>query len=121
MKKKNVSILLLAIMLFQGCVVYQPQPVSLHGARYLGKVKVITKEGEVNKYKSIVLKDSIYFGSKGQILTPLDPEQISIILLQDITKSKSRTSLLVSTIIIASLAFVTVALISAFFQAIGTI
>ena len=121
MKKKTISVVLLAAIFLQSCVAYQKNPVSLHGARYLGRVKITSINGDISRYKVIELQDSIYVGIKGKDVTPLDADQILNIQLQDVTKSKSQTSLIISTMIIAALALVAITLIVALFTAIGTI
>lgn len=119
--KKSLSIILLATILLQSCVAYHRTSVSLHDARYLGKVKITTTSGAIVKYKNIEIQDSIYFGIRGKNVTPLDAGQIATIQLQDITKSKSQTGILVTVITVSILTIVGIILVSAFFAAIAAI
>ena len=59
---KHISIILLATILLQSCVVYQKNSVPLSEACDEGKVKVISKTGEELKFKNIFQKDSNYYG-----------------------------------------------------------
>ena len=87
--KKVVSIFLLATLHFQSCVVYQKMPVPIKEAYERGSgVKIISKLGDRFIFNGIYVKDSIYYGVKGDNLVRLDTTQISGIYLQDNKKTK---------------------------------
>ena len=96
--KKSVSILLLAALLFQSCVVYQKTSVSISEATDSGKVMVVDDLG-THKYKSIELNNGFYYGLNTPdtltIKMPIYVDKITAIYLKDIKKSKKRTKGLV--------------------------
>jgi len=89
---KYFYIFLFYIIFFQGCVVYQPMPVSIDNAPYSGRVKVISNQGDVIYYRSIVMVDTSYYGIKGSIRIHLDSTQVSSIFLEDHYLSSKKTN-----------------------------
>ena len=109
--KKLISIILLATILLQSCVVYQKTSVSLSEASDMGKAKVKPTYGKHIRYKKIYLNltDSTYYGVRGGVDTPLYPAQISTIQLQNIKMSRWTTAIvLVSFSVVVTLSFVAV-------------
>ena len=63
--KKSISIVLLATILLQSCVVNQKTSISLKEAYdNKSKVKVTTTQKDKFHFHQILLKDSIYYGAK---------------------------------------------------------
>ncbi len=106
---KNLALLLIVIILSQGCVVYQPTAVPLSEAHDKGRVKVITNSGDEIRYKNIELEDGIFYvvhkeriknDVKGyewvEKRTILNSDTISSVYLKDYKKSKNKTVLLVA-------------------------
>ena len=60
--KKSVSLVLLATILLQSCVVYQKTPVPLSESYDKGNVKVITKTDKKLQFNKIIQKDSLHYG-----------------------------------------------------------
>ncbi len=84
---KSISIILLATILLESCVFYQKTTVSLKEAQDIGKVKLTTTHGEVYIFKSIILRDSLYFGVNKNAQQVLYESKISSIYLQNMKKS----------------------------------
>ena len=95
MTKQVISIALLATILLQSCVAYQSTSRSINEAKNMGKVKVISTVGNNQSFKNIYLKDSIYFGLRGNQEIRLNPAEISGIYLKDYKKSRTQTNVLV--------------------------
>ena len=97
MSVKYFYIFLFCIIFFQGCVVYQPIPVSIDNASNSGRVKVISNQGDVIYYRSIVMVDSSYYGIRGSIKIPLDSIQVNSIFLEDryLSNMKTNNSILI--------------------------
>lgn len=92
--KKSISIILLAILISQGCVtIYQKTPVTWAEVSNKGKLKIETVKGKEIKYINIEMNDSDYYGVKGKKKIKLDTSLISNIYLKDIKKSKLQTTL----------------------------
>ena len=85
--KNSVSFILLATILLESCVFYQKTAVSLKEAQDMGKVKVITTHGAVYIFKTIVLRDSLYFGVNENNQQVLYEGEISSIYPQNMKKS----------------------------------
>ena len=92
--KKSISIVLLATILLQSCVVYQKAPVPISESIEKGKAKVITKTGTKFKFKNIILEDEKYFGIQGKNKILIGTEGISAIYLKDINKSETLGALI---------------------------
>lgn len=91
--KKSVSLFLFATILLQSCVAYHSTPLPIDQAYERGGgVKIISKLGDRYIFNGIYLKDSIYYGVKGDELVRLDTAQILSIYLQDVKKSKNQTT-----------------------------
>lgn len=101
MTKQLISITLLATILLQSCVAYHSTSTSINEAKYMGKVKVISTVGNNQSFKNIYLKDSIYFGMRGNKEIRLNPAEISGIYLKDFKKSRTQTNVLVVGIVTA--------------------
>ena len=95
MTKQLISITLLATILLQSCVAYHSTSTSIKEAKYMGKVKVISAVGNSKSFKNIYLKDSVYFGIRGNKEIRLNQSEISGIYLKDYNKSRTQTSVLV--------------------------
>ena len=95
MTKQLMSITLLATILLQSCVAYNSSSTSINQAKNMGKVKVISTFGNNKSYKNIYLKDSLYFGLRGNKEIRLNPAEISGIYLKDYKKSRTQTNVLV--------------------------
>ena len=117
--KKPVSIVLLATMLLQSCVVYQKNPVPLSEALDKDKVKVITNTNEKLKFKKVIQKDSIYYGVNNkklkndygayewtEITYQLMDSEIESIFLKDKSRSVWATVGLIPAAIVASVSLV---------------
>ena len=102
--KKPISIVLLATMLLQSCVVYQKTPISLSESYDKGNVKVITKTDKKLKFNKIIQKDSLYYGFNRKkqkidddiyewvdITQQLKVDEIRAIYLKDQNRSTSAT------------------------------
>ena len=86
--KQIVAYIFSALILFQGCTVYNSVPVSIdHAVQHELKVKVRNKDGEKFKFKRIGLENGNYYGAKkvkGTIIkTPLNKKAISSIKEKD--------------------------------------
>lgn len=104
MIKKVITYTPLLLILFQSCVVYHRQSVSLYQASNAGKVKITTNMGEKLIAASIYSEDSIYY-AKFRIRiknengdhkweennTIINSKDISTIQLKNIEKSKRKT------------------------------
>ena len=89
MDKRALIVLLIAFIFLHSCVVYQKTPVPIDEAYERGSgVKIIGKLGDRTIFNGIYVKDSIYYGVKGDNLVRLDTAQISGIYLQDNKKTK---------------------------------
>ena len=67
-------------------------PVSINEASDSGRAKVVSNCGDVIYYRSIVIKDSSYYGVKGKTEVLLDPTEIHSIHLKDQVLSKKKTN-----------------------------
>ena len=100
MKATNIiALLLLFVIMFQSCVVYQKTPVSnFHDAAGTSKTKAIRSDGKKYKLSFIKELNGVYTGSlryrSGEI--QLDPNDYQI-YLKDRKKSKTRTTILALT------------------------
>ena len=92
MKKKTISIVLLATILMQSCVVYRKSPTSLDYAVNTGRVKVKSKSGQKFIFKNIIVRDSIYYGVKGKKEETLYEAQILGVYLHDTETSKMKSN-----------------------------
>lgn len=100
-----LSMLLSCAFLFQSCVVYQKNPVSLvEAAEQRNRTRITTSNQGTLKYAFIVRENGVFYGVKMQggkaIQTPLSEEEILEIRLQDNTSSKWAT---ISVAILATL------------------
>ena len=93
MKKKNISVLLLATILLQSCVAYQKTSVPLDVASNNGYVKVTNTIGKSFEFHHIESTDSIYYGVRKGERTKLDEAQLIGIYLQDKKKSTWLTTI----------------------------
>ena len=58
MKSQTTLYLLILLILFQSCVTYQKVPILLSEAHGRGKVKVISKSGEIKIFKNKIHTDT---------------------------------------------------------------
>ena len=89
--KKSISIVLLATILLQSCVVYQKSPSSIEQAYDKGKVKVVNTVGTNFVFENMVMDGETYIGLDGKERIKIDTTQVSAIYLKDVKKSKNRT------------------------------
>ncbi len=101
----KIILLVISIVFFQSCVVYNNPSVSLSEATNKGKVKLYDTNGYTYKFTNIEKIDSIYYGigreyiSETEYITkldskmPLDSVMVSEIYIKNIKKSKTRTVL----------------------------
>jgi len=85
---RGLASLLSALLLFQSCVVYHKNPTTLANASGKAlKTRVTSANGETANYKYISFEDSQYYGinqKSGNIVrTPLNPENISKVVIQN--------------------------------------
>ena len=100
------SIILIPIILSQGCIVYHKEPVTLDQAigNDKGRVKIIANNEKVILLDSLYYKDEVLYGllynSKKDILSEviINPESVAYVYLKD--KSKSRKDTIAACIII---------------------
>ena len=104
---KSTFQLVLIVVLFQSCVVYNKTSVPLSKAVGQGKVKITAIDGQLYKFKNIVLYDSVYYGMGREYIskttfishegakTPIDSTKVKSILIKDTRKSKNRTVIFV--------------------------
>ena len=104
MIKKILAYTLLLLILFQSCVVYHRQSVSLYQASNAGKVKITTNRGKKILATIIYSEDSIYYATYknkikndngdnewGENNTIINSKDISTIQLKNIKKSMRKT------------------------------
>ena len=83
-RKLGIYPVLLAILLFQSCAVYQRAPVSLSEASLAQtRVKVINTSGDKISFRKIIAEDSLFYGMAGSKKIILSPAQINSIYLKD--------------------------------------
>ena len=83
-----LSVLLMALMLLQGCVVYHKTPSTLEQAAQVPvRTKVTNLQGEKTKYRYIQREDGIYYGVKKQdremVRTPLEAGELEKIQVKN--------------------------------------
>lgn len=88
---KQLSLLLVLIMLFQGCVSYGP-PVTMNEAvRKTEKTKVKFANDEIYRYDYVILEDSVYYGvksHKGELIkSKIDMDNIYNVRLYSETRT----------------------------------
>ncbi|MCF6360878.1 MAG: hypothetical protein L3J29_08980 [Cyclobacteriaceae bacterium] len=101
--KCNSAYLLIIVIFIQSCVAYQTAPSAFNSVIDKGPVKLVDYQGRVYKFKSVGLKDGMYFGT-GNVyadlkftVTPdgaissLDSAKFDGIYLKDIKKSKRQS------------------------------
>ncbi len=111
MKKIVFSFVLIHLVLFQSCVVYQTTPTPIYESVDKGKVKIISKTGEISTFRCIELIDSIYFGFNRQqqknemgiskwieVKVPLNGDQLLFYLKDKKISNKQTVFLVISTI-----------------------
>ena len=106
-----ISLILSVTILFQGCSVYRSNQISLEqAAAKESKVKIVSKNNNIDKFLRIILEDGHYYGLKrinGKTLKfPLNEDYIHTI------KEKDKTTSTILTIALPVGAVVTLFLIS---------
>jgi high-affinity Fe2+/Pb2+ permease len=101
---ESLVLLLIVLMLFQSCVVYEKNSVSLDwAAKQELRAKVEMKTNETNKFKRISFENQHYYGIKkinGEITkTPLQADNLNKIQLQN----KSTSTIATITTVLGSL------------------
>ena len=93
--KKSIPIFLLASILLQSCVIYSKTSIPIEEA--IDGIKVRVKPtavvGDNIRFKEIVFRDSVYYGIRGGVETPLYQDQIFGIYPQDKKKSRLITAI----------------------------
>jgi len=105
------------LMLFQSCIAYQTTPTTLNSAVDMGSVKIIDNTGAHYKFKSVQLKEGVYYGigavyanteyksTPEGLIAVLDSTKYEAVYLKDIKKSKIQ-SIWITIGIAAPVAFV---------------
>ena len=100
--KKSASIILLATILLQSCVIYQSTPVPISESTNKGKVKIVRTNGEKVALKGMVYDNGTYWGlRKGYSKDhryKIDPTQVAEVYIID--KRDSRTASVIFSIAI---------------------
>jgi hypothetical protein len=105
--KKAISIILLAIILLQSCVIYKKTPVSISESTNKGKVKIVRTNGEKVALKSMEYDflNGTYWGlRKGYSMDhryKIDPTQVAEVYIIDKHDSRTGTVIVVIAIVIA--------------------
>ena len=105
MKINTFSIFLLAIILFQSCVIYQKSSVSLSEAYDKGKVKIEKRQGLPAYYKNLLFEEGNYYGIYENKKVEIDTAIIANIYLKDVKKSKRTTIIIFGVVIPLVFAF----------------
>lgn len=98
---KPIVLFLMALMLFQSCVVYHKTSTTIQQASQEQiRTKIVKSNGEISKYKYITSEDGVFYGVKlksGEwIKSPLDQNEIAQVLTKNISSSKTMTIVLLS-------------------------
>ncbi len=110
---KNISLVLVVLMLFQSCKVYHGDSVTLEQAVKEGKeTKIVTSHNETLKFRSVVSEDGNFFGVKKikgeSIKTPIDVIKVKKVKILD------KSSSTIATVLISAIVFGGVVFISTF-------
>ena len=106
--KKSVSLVLLATILLQSCVVYQKTSVPLESAIEKGKAKLITTTGNKLNFRKIEKVDSIYYGTLNSLKYHIPPDEVEAIYLKDKKKSRMISLIIFSTVIVGLTVYIIV-------------
>ena len=105
MNKQSISIVLLATILLQSCVIYQKTPVSISESTNKGKVKIVRTNGEKVALKGMVYDNGTYWGlRKGYSKDhryKIDPTQVAEVYIIDKRDSRTASIILAIGIVIA--------------------
>ena len=113
--KNSTSMLLLAVILLQSCVIYQKTQVPIDQAINVGRVKVINESGMEYKFHNIELEEGIYKGLlKHESINLFNPDTLELYL-----KNKSASNWLTVSILIPAAIVVSVGLVFLFWAIIG--
>jgi hypothetical protein len=64
-ERKSITLLLVALVILQGCAVYRSNPTTMEQAvMNESKVKVQSKSNKTDKFQKIIIEDGIYYGVK---------------------------------------------------------
>ena len=88
---KTISIILIPIILSQGCVVYQKEPVTLDQATGSdkGEIKIITTDNKELHFDSLYYQDEVLYGLmydyKNHLYSPviINPESVAFVYLKN--------------------------------------
>ena len=106
--KKHISIILLATILLQSCVVYQKTTVPINQAVNHGKAKLISTTGNIILIKNIEKVDSTYYGDLGTYKLRIPPDDVEAIYLKDKKKSRMISLIIFSTVIVGLAVYIIV-------------
>ena len=105
MNKQSISIVLLATILLQSCVIYQKTPVSISESTNKGKVKIVRTNGEKVALKGMVYDNGTYWGlRKGYSKDhryKIDATQVAEVYIIDKRDSRTASIILAIGIVIA--------------------
>ena len=87
MKNRITGVVLLALILFQSCTVYQKTSAPLKSPEYYGKVKIVNNAGQEFYFDDIIFIDSIYYGVLGEDTVIISQNSAPEIYLLDYNKT----------------------------------